>query len=228
MLLVIVGLTAYIAIDKFGTPSVQVVEYAPAPGVVPTAPVQPDQVTQSPRWQQPSTGQQPSLDQQAASTSPQAPVTAPQQGESFADDGALASVVPDNYTGRSQSPADLELARLQTQSQIREQQQRLSEMREIQAELMQLMQDPNNIEISDLAMIISRLEESQGTSVIGGIDMAVMRNNLEQANRMQTLGAEMNAAVQRGASQEELQQYAEQMEAIQGSLSLPQMPIIPQ
>jgi hypothetical protein len=226
LLLVIVGLTSYIAIDKFGTPSVQVVEYAPAPSAVPAAPVQPEQSTAQARgWQQPPVVQQGA---QTTSTPTQTPSLPPQQSQLISDDFQQASGGVGEDTLSSQASTDAARARMQAASQMQEQQRRIAEMREIQSELTQLMQDPNNIEIDDLAMIINRLEESQGTSVIGGIDMGVMRSNLEYASRMQALGEEMNAAVQRGAGEEELRQFAEQMEELQGSLSLPNFPSPPQ
>lgn len=222
LLLAVVGLTSYIAIDKFGTPTVQIVEYSPAPGAVPVAPARTEQMEVQERQWQPS----PALQQggQLTSTAPQTSATSPQQSQRIDDDVTQTAAVPVDDPLSSGAPTDMERMRAGAASHVQEQQRRIADMREIQSELMQLMQDPNNIEIDELAMIINRLEASQGTSVIGGIDMSVMRNNLEYANRMQALGAEMNAAVQRGAGEEELRQYAEQMEALQGSLTLPGMP----
>lgn len=206
---IIIGLLAYIVIDRVATP--QPVSVGAGPGIDGTR--QPGAVSGA------STGTG------ASGTSAPVPAPAP-SGQSrqgvTQEPGFRTDLFEDRATDNGSltgQPLDRQAVRGggQMGGMTDRTRERVNELRDIQAELRAMSGNPQGIDMQELDSVLLRLEQASDGGQ-GGVDLSTLRESLGNAARMMELGQRVNQAVSDGASAEEMAEYVEELERLQGEL----------
>lgn len=96
-----------------------------------------------------------------------------------------------------------------------------SHMRSIQTRLNSLMQqNPHEIDVAKLDAVLADLQTLRGDGdYIGSVNITRVRQNLAASHEAVTLSKEIEAAVKRGATEQELLAYQAQMKSLQTKIN---------
>lgn len=95
------------------------------------------------------------------------------------------------------------------------------QMRSIQTRLSSLMQqNPHEIDVAKLDGVLADLQALRGNGdYIGNVNISLVRQNLATSHEAVALSKEIEAAVKRGASEQELLAYQAQMKSLQTKIN---------
>lgn len=95
------------------------------------------------------------------------------------------------------------------------------QMRSIQTRLSSLMQqNPHEIDVAKLDGVLADLQTLRGNGdYIGNVNISLVRQNLATSHEAVALSKEIEAAVKRGASEQELLAYQAQMKSLQTKIN---------
>lgn len=95
------------------------------------------------------------------------------------------------------------------------------QMRSIQTRLSSLMQqNPHEIDVAKLDSVLADLQTLRGNGdYIGNVNISLVRQNLATSHEAVALSKEIEAAVKRGASEQELLAYQAQMKSLQTKIN---------
>jgi hypothetical protein len=93
---------------------------------------------------------------------------------------------------------------------------------EIQAELQGLTAAGRQPSAAEVDRVLAKLQQNQGRSVVGGVDLQALRNNLQLADRIRVLSEQMQPLVQNPSPEnmQKMQAMAAEMQRLQASMRL--------
>lgn len=93
---------------------------------------------------------------------------------------------------------------------------------EIQAELQALTATGRQPSATEVDRVLAKLQQNQGKSAVGGVDLQALRNNLQLVERIRVLGEQMQPLAQNPSAEntQKMQAMAAEMMRLQSSMRL--------
>lgn len=190
----ILALALYIAVDTWLAPQAPVYSQPSAPihSPVPSNP-RPPEVVQ-----------------------PRAADSLPQQPRA-----RISAELPNRHDHSAPAAAPAAVSSQSASALAQQQSEEALQMRSIQARLSSLMQqNPHEIDVAKLDGVLADLQTLRGNGdYIGNVNISLVRQNLATSHEAVALSKEIEAAVKRGASEQELLAYQAQMKSLQTKIN---------
>jgi len=94
-------------------------------------------------------------------------------------------------------------------------------MEAIQAELSNLTANGRQPTPAEVEQVLAKMQANQGTSVVNGVDLGVLRNNLRAADRMLTISNQVQTLAQNPTPEnsQKLQNLMSELQRLQASMN---------
>ena len=175
---------------------------------------------QAPVYTQPSApihSPAPSHPVSQTSVQPRAADSLPQQPRA-----RISAELPNRYEDSAPAAKPASAVSSQPASALSQQQsEEAAQMHSIQTRLSSLMQqNPHEIDVAKLDGVLADLQTLRGDGdYIGNVNITLVRQNLATSHEAVALSKEIEAAVKRGATEEELLAYQAQMKSLQTKIN---------